>query len=77
VIAFAIFGSVIARRPLMSAGLKPYLTNGKKERIAAWELLISRSATFRRLEREFSLIWATALLADCVARFIGAYRRRD
>src|SRR5438876_2589260 len=39
VIAFAILGSVMLRRPLMSAGLKPYMTRGKTERIAAWDRL--------------------------------------
>ncbi len=37
VIAFAILISVAFRRPLMSAGLKPYMTKGSPEKIAAWE----------------------------------------
>ena len=31
------------------------------------------SARFRRLELAFSTIWGLALLADCVARLVGAY----
>jgi hypothetical protein len=73
VIAFAILGSVMLRRPLMSAGLKPYMTRGKSERIVAWDRLSLASARFRRLELAFSTIWGLALLADCVARLVGAY----
>src|SRR5215813_3048031 len=50
VIAFAILGSVALRRPLMTAGLKPYMTRGKTERIVAWDRLSLASARFRRLE---------------------------
>ena len=73
VIAFAILGSVMLRRPLMSAGLKPYMTRGKAERIAAWGRLSMASARFRRLELAFSTIWGLALLAECAARLVGAY----
>jgi hypothetical protein len=73
VIAFAILGSVVLRRPLMSAGLKPFMTRGHTERIAAWDRLAATSGRFRRLERAFSTIWGLALLAECVARLVGAY----
>jgi hypothetical protein len=73
VIAFAILGSVMLRRPLMSAGLKPYMTRGKAERIAVWDRLSTASARFRRLELAFSTIWGLALLAECAARLVGAY----
>ena len=73
VIAFAILGSVAARRPLMSAGLKPFVTRGTPERSAAWDRLSARSPRFRRFEMLFSVIWGVALLADCVARLAGAY----
>jgi hypothetical protein len=73
VIAFAILGSVVARRPLMSAGLKPFMTRGTPERTAAWDRLSARSPRFRRFEMLFSVIWGFALLADCVARLVGAY----
>jgi hypothetical protein len=73
VIAFAILGSVAARRPLMTAGLKVYLVKGGDERAAAWDRLSVRSARFRRLELLFSGIWGTALLAECAARLVGAY----
>ena len=73
VIAFAILGSVVLRRPLMSAGLKPFMTRGHAERIAAWDRLAATSGRFRRLERAFSTIWGLALLAECVARLVGAY----
>src|SRR5262252_3310222 len=57
VIAFSILGSVVLRRPLMSAGLKPFMTRGHAERIAAWDRLAATSGRFRRLERAFSTIW--------------------
>ena len=73
VIAFAILGSVALRRPLMSAGLKPYMTRGKAERLAAWDRLSTACTRFRRLELAFSTIWGLALLAECAARLVGAY----
>jgi hypothetical protein len=73
VIAFAILGSVALRRPLMSAGLKPFMTRGQAERIAAWDRLATTSDRFRRLELAFSTIWGLALLAECAARLVGAY----
>lgn len=73
VIAFAILGSVALRRPLMSAGLKPFVTKGQPGRVAAWDRLSGGSARFRRLELLFSAIWGLALLTECAARLIGAY----
>lgn len=73
VIAFAILISVAFRRPLMSAGLKPYLTKGSPEKIAAWDRLSAGCSRFRRMEMLFSVIWGVALLAECVARLIGAF----
>jgi len=73
VIAFAILGSVVLRRPLMSTGLKPFMTRGEPRRTAAWDRLSAASPRFRRLELLFSTIWVLALLADCAARLAGAY----
>jgi hypothetical protein len=73
VIAIAILASVAARRPLMSAGLQPFLTKGKPERTAAWDRLSACSVRFRRLEMLFSAIWGVLLLAECAARLVGAY----
>ena len=73
VIAIAILASVAARRPLMSAGLKPFLTKGAADRTAAWDRLAASSARFRRLELLFSAVWGGALLAECAARLAGAY----
>ena len=73
VIAFAILGSVMLRRPVMSACLKPYMTRGKAERIVAWDRLSMASARFRRLELAFSTIWGLALLGECAGRLVGAY----
>jgi len=73
VIAFAILGSVAVGRPLLTVGLKAYLTRDTSERVAAWDRLARHSRRFRRKELLFSGIWGTALLAECVARLIGAY----
>jgi hypothetical protein len=73
VIGLAILGSVVIGRPLMTAGLKPWLIKGSKERDVAWDRLAAGSAKFRRLEKAFSAIWGTILLIDCVARVIGAF----
>ena len=73
VIAFAILGSVMARRPLMSVGLRPFMTQGTPERSAVWDRLAAGSARFRRFELLYSAIWGVALLADCAARLVGAY----
>jgi intracellular septation protein A len=72
VIAVAMLVSAGAGRPLMSAGLKPFLTKGLAGRTAAWDRLTAGSARFRRLEKIYTAIWGSALLADCVARVIGA-----
>lgn len=71
--AIAILVSVAARRPLMTAGLKPFLTRGTAERTAAWDRLAARSARFRRLEGLYTAIWGVVLLADCVVRLVGAF----
>jgi hypothetical protein len=73
VIAIAILVSVLAGRPLMSAGLRPFLTRGSERRDAAWDRLAGVSQRFTRLERLFSAIWGTALLAECAARLAGAF----
>jgi len=72
VIAVAILASAATRRPLMSAGLKPFMTRGTPERTAAWDRLSAGCPRFRRLEMLFSAIWGGALLADCAARIAGA-----
>jgi hypothetical protein len=73
VIGLAILGSVVLRRPLMTAGLKPWLTRGAADRTAAWNRLLAGSVRFRRLESLFSVIWGVVLLSECAARIIGAF----
>ncbi|MCO6004599.1 hypothetical protein NE236_06365 [Actinoallomurus purpureus] len=60
-------------RPLMSAGLRPFITKSDAAKIAAWDRLSAGSPAFRRLERTYSLIWGAALLGECVARLAGAF----
>jgi hypothetical protein len=73
VIGFALLISAGLGRPLMSAGLEPFVTRGHADRAAAWHRLRSRSGRFRRLESRFTMIWGLILLADCVVRVWGAF----
>ncbi|MFF2811120.1 VC0807 family protein [Streptomyces sp. NPDC058000] len=73
VVGIAILLSVGAGRPLMTAGLKPWVTKGGPEANAAWDRLRADSARFGQLERRFSMIWGSALLTECVLKVAGAY----
>lgn len=76
-VAIGILVSVVLGKPMMTAGMKPFLVKGDAAREAAWGRLMSGtaagSAAFRGKERVFSAVWGTALLAECVARVVGAY----
>ncbi|OIJ63222.1 VC0807 family protein [Streptomyces mangrovisoli] len=76
-LAIGILVSVALGRPMMTAGLKPFLVKGDETREAAWERLMSGSAAdsaaFRAKERIYSVVWGVVLFAECVARVIGAY----
>ncbi|REK89446.1 hypothetical protein DY245_15865 [Streptomyces inhibens] len=73
VVGIAILLSVRTKRPLMTAGLKPWVTKGSAAGNTAWDRLLDGSERFRRAERRFSAIWGTALLTECVLKVIGAY----
>jgi hypothetical protein len=66
-------GSVAVGRPLMTPGLRLFVTKGTAHREAAWDRLQAASAKFRRLERVYTVIWGLALPAECTARCVGAY----
>ena len=69
VVGISMIVSVYLGKPLMTAGLKPFVTKGKAERSAAWDRLMAGSVPFRRAERRFSLIWGTVLVVEAnVAR---------
>ncbi|WP_329219948.1 hypothetical protein OG352_25140 [Streptomyces sp. NBC_01485] len=76
-VGIGILVSVVLGRPMMTAGLKPFLVKGDAVKEAAWGRLESgaaaASADFRRRERAFSLVWGVVLLAECVLRVVGAY----
>ncbi|MEU9504633.1 VC0807 family protein [Streptomyces sp. NPDC048196] len=72
-VGIVILLSVRSKRPLMTAGLKPFVTKGSAAGDAAWDRLQAESAAFRRAERRFSVIWGTALLTECVLKVVGAY----
>jgi hypothetical protein len=73
VIGIGILVSVALGRPMMTAGMKPWLVKGIAEREAAWARLQDKSADFRRAERRFSVVWGVVLLTECVVRVVGAY----
>ncbi|MEV6942218.1 VC0807 family protein [Streptomyces sp. NPDC051172] len=76
-VGIGILVSVALGRPMMTAGMKPFLVKGDPKKEAAWQRLASgraaASADFLRKERTFSVIWGVALLTECVARVVGAY----
>ncbi|MEU7429091.1 VC0807 family protein [Streptomyces sp. NPDC040750] len=76
-VAIGILVSVRLGKPMMTAGMKPFLVKGDAAREAAWERLASGaaagSAAFRSKEKAFSVVWGLALLTECVARAVGAY----
>ncbi|MEC3981344.1 VC0807 family protein [Amycolatopsis sp. H20-H5] len=72
-IAITVLATAFFGRPMMTAGLKPWVTKGNAAKSAAWDRLAANSAAFRRHERLFSVIWGVSLLTECVARVIGAY----
>jgi hypothetical protein len=76
-VAIGILVSVALGRPMMTAGMKPFLVKGDAPKEAAWQRLVSGavagSAEFLRRERMFSVVWGVALLVECVARVVGAY----
>jgi hypothetical protein len=73
VIGIGILASVVMGKPMMTAGMKPWLVKGVAAREAAWTRLQDRSSAFRRAERVFSVVWGVVLLAECVVRVVGAY----
>ena len=73
VIGIAALASVPLRRPLMTAGLRPWMTRGSAARAAAWDRLAAGRPAFRRLVSLYTLIWGIALLGDCAARLVGAF----
>lgn len=72
VISLFMMLSAFTARPVMTPGMRAFITRGNPVREAAWERLAS-STRFRRAERRFTGIWGAAMLADCVARLIGAF----
>jgi hypothetical protein len=72
-VGIGILVSVAMGKPMMTAGMKPWLVKGAADREAAWSRLQSGSPAFRRAERVFSVVWGVVLLVECVVRVVGAY----
>ncbi|MFI1361173.1 VC0807 family protein [Streptomyces sp. NPDC020898] len=73
VVGIGVLVSVRLGRPMMTAGMKPFLVKGDLERAAAWERLAQGSLRFRRAEQTFSVVWGVVLVGECVARIVGVY----
>ncbi|MEU6371328.1 VC0807 family protein [Streptomyces sp. NPDC046931] len=72
-IGIGILVSVALGKPMMTAGMRPWIVKGDAQREAAWERLLVGSPAFRRAERVFSVVWGVVLLGECVVRVVGAY----
>lgn len=59
-IGIGIIVSVALGKPMMTAGMKPWVVKGDPGREAAWARLHAGSARFRRAERVFSLVWGVS-----------------
>ncbi len=73
VIGAGVLISVVAGRPLMTAGMRPFVTRGQVAREAAFDRLLASSAPFGRLNRVFNVVWGVAFLAECAARVTVAF----
>ncbi|OKJ76236.1 VC0807 family protein [Streptomyces sp. CB02460] len=73
IVGLAFLVTALRGRPMLSAGLRPWLTRGEAAKTAAWERLSAGSPDFRRAEIRFSAIWGGALLTECALRAVGAY----
>ncbi|MEU9093194.1 VC0807 family protein [Streptomyces sp. NPDC048428] len=72
-IGLVVLVTALRGRPMMSAGLRPWLTRGEAGKSAAWLRLSTESAAFRRAEVRFAAVWGAALLGECAVRAVGAY----
>ncbi|MFD5726305.1 VC0807 family protein [Streptomyces sp. NPDC058368] len=73
VIGLTFLVTAVRGRPMLSAGLRPWLTRGEAAKTAAWERLSAGSPAFHRAEIRFSAVWGCALLTECAVRAVGAY----
>ncbi|MGW2474680.1 VC0807 family protein [Streptomyces sp. NPDC001665] len=73
IVGLAFLLSALRGRPMLTAGLRPWLTRGEAAKTAAWERLSAGSAAFRKAENRFTAIWGGALLTECALRAVGAY----
>ncbi|MFJ3214665.1 VC0807 family protein [Kitasatospora sp. NPDC086801] len=76
-LALAVLFSALVGRSVLTPVLMPFITKGKRDRTAAWQRLAegraAGSRAFHRHERVFAGVWGTVLLAECVARVVGAF----
>ncbi|MCZ4120111.1 VC0807 family protein [Streptomyces sp. H39-S7] len=73
VVGISVLAAAATGKPLMSAGLKPFMTKGRPANVRAWDRLSAVDARFRRAELLFSTIWGACLLTECAARVVLAF----
>ena len=67
-IGIIVLVSVLVGKPLMTAGMRPFLVRGDAARDAAFGRLAVMSPRFRSLERRFSVVWGIACLSECACQ---------
>jgi hypothetical protein len=72
-IGIAILISAFTARPLMTAGLRPFLVKADAARAAAFDRLLTSSPRFRKLERLFNVVWGISFITECTARIVCAF----
>ena len=72
-IGIAVLASVLLGKPLMTAGMRPFLVRGDAARDAAFGRLAVVSPRFRALERRFSVVWGIACLSECACQVACAF----
>lgn len=72
-IGIAILISVLLGRPLMTAGMRPFIVRGDAARDAAFGRLAVSAPRFRSLERRFSVVWGIACLSECACQVAFAF----
>ncbi|WP_328606845.1 hypothetical protein OG943_44315 [Amycolatopsis sp. NBC_00345] len=65
--------SAATARPLLTAALRPFLTNGDAARETAWERLMTGPGRFSSILRRASVVWGCAFVLESAARVVGAF----
>lgn len=72
VIGLGILYSAWRGRPALAPALRPFVTNGHRDRESAWETLSATSGRFRRLVTLHSVVFGVAFVVDSAVRVVCA-----